>query len=117
MSDLHELLAGLRRDGDLEPFLDAIPYMRTLGLRASVREGDLVTHLPGGERLIGNPVLPAIHGGVVGAMLESTATWARASITRLGRRIANVQVQAWQESEDRPIAVAHCHFLLVSEPA
>lgn len=147
-SDLHELLAALRRDGEVDPLLDAIPYMRTLGLRASVRDGDLVTRLPGGERLIGNPVLPALHGGVVGAMLESTAilkvlrehdaravpktitltvdylrsarvveTFARASITRLGRRIANVQVQAWQDSEERPIAVAHCHFLLISEPA
>ena len=148
MTDLHELISGLRGEGDIDPLLDAIPYMRTLGLRASVRDGDLITRLPGAEQLIGNPMLPAIHGGVVGAMLESTAilkvlrehdaravpktitltvdylrsarvvdTSARASITRLGRRVANVQVRAWQETEERPIAVAHCHFLLQSDPA
>jgi uncharacterized protein (TIGR00369 family) len=148
MTDLVELLAALRNEGQLDALLDAIPYMRTLGLSAEVRDGDVVARLPGAEALIGNPMLPALHGGVVGAMLEATAilkvlrehdaravpktitltvdylrsarvveTWARATITRLGRRVANVQVQAWQDVEDRPIAVAHCHFLLQPDPA
>ena len=100
--------------------------------------------LPFAEHLIGNPVLPAIHGGVLGAFMEMTAlaqlsvsqglerqpkpidvtveylrsgrpltTFARASIKRLGRRIANVHVEAWQDTRAAPIASLHGHFLIV----
>lgn len=143
---LSDLFAELRRTGDFKPLLDAIPYIGLLGLSVDASEGDLRTCMRSSTRLIGNPILPALHGGTVGALLESTAilkllwesdlvalpktitltvdylrsaqladTWARASITRLGRRVANVQVCAWQEQEDRPIAVAHAHFLLRSQ--
>ncbi|ULQ46378.1 PaaI family thioesterase [Flagellatimonas centrodinii] len=37
---------------------------------------------------------------------------ARASITRHGRRLANVRVVAWQDDEARPVAAANTHFLL-----
>ncbi|MEO5640586.1 MAG: PaaI family thioesterase [Sphingomicrobium sp.] len=40
------------------------------------------------------------------------ATRARAEIIRLGRRIANLEVRAWQDDETRPIAVARLNFLL-----
>ena len=39
-------------------------------------------------------------------------TYARALIKKVGRRIANVQVEAWQEARGAPIAVLHGHFLL-----
>jgi uncharacterized protein (TIGR00369 family) len=39
-------------------------------------------------------------------------TLAKATITRLGRRVANLQVQAWQEDRSRPIASANALFLL-----
>lgn len=45
-----------------------------------------------------------------GGKLEPTR--ARAEIVRLGRRIANVEVRAWQEDESRPIALARMNFLL-----
>jgi acyl-coenzyme A thioesterase PaaI-like protein len=35
---------------------------------------------------------------------------ARAKIKRLGRRVANVHVEAWQEARARPIASLHGHF-------
>jgi uncharacterized protein (TIGR00369 family) len=143
--DLRAVLADVRKSRDFDRLLAAIPYVRLLGLRASVQDGDLIALLPGAQHLVGNPMLPALHGGTVGALLESTAilklllesdtpavpktitltvdylrsprvvdTSARAVITRLGRRVANVQVRAWQEHEDRPVAVAHAHFLLRS---
>jgi uncharacterized protein (TIGR00369 family) len=37
-------------------------------------------------------------------------TFARAQIKRLGRRVANVHVEAWQEARARPIAALHGHF-------
>jgi len=140
-----EALRTARASGELPKLLGAIPYLRLLGFSAEIRDCDLIVCMAGDPRLIGNPVLPALHGGTVGALLESTAilkllretdvmgvpktitltidylrsarvidTWARASITRFGRRVANVQMHAWQEQEDRPIAVAHAHFLLRS---
>jgi uncharacterized protein (TIGR00369 family) len=40
------------------------------------------------------------------------ATIACAEITRLGRRIANVAVRAWQAERGRPIAGANVNFLI-----
>jgi acyl-coenzyme A thioesterase PaaI-like protein len=39
-------------------------------------------------------------------------TYAKGTITKHGRRVANVRVDAWQDDRDRPIASAHAHFLL-----
>ena len=39
-------------------------------------------------------------------------TFAAATITRLGSRIANVESYAWQRSRDKPIATAHMNLLL-----
>ena len=43
-------------------------------------------------------------------------TLAKATVTRLGRRVANVAVSAWQEDRNRPVASAQLHFL-VTPPA
>lgn len=42
-------------------------------------------------------------------------TFARAHITRLGRRIANVRAEAWQASHDNPIALLQGNFMLRRE--
>ena len=39
-------------------------------------------------------------------------SYARAQIKRVGRRVANVHVDAWQEARARPIAALHGHFTL-----
>jgi uncharacterized protein (TIGR00369 family) len=39
-------------------------------------------------------------------------TFARASVTRHGRRIANVRAIAYQDDASRPVAAANAHFLL-----
>ena len=39
-------------------------------------------------------------------------SYARAQIKRVGRRVANVHVEAWQEARARPIAALHGHFTL-----
>ena len=43
---------------------------------------------------------------------ELIETRARAEIIRLGRRIANLEVRAWQDDEAKPIALARLNFLL-----
>ena len=130
----------------LNAVLARVPYARFLGVRAELAGDEMTAILPYAPHLIGNPILPALHGGVIGAFLEMTAlaqlsiarypngqglarqprpidvtveylrsgrpvdTFARAEIKRLGRRVANVHVEAWQEARGRPIAALHGHF-------
>ncbi|MFT4096357.1 MAG: hotdog domain-containing protein [Rhodoblastus sp.] len=46
------------------------PFARCLGIRIG---DDGVPVMPFSQRIIGNPILPAIHGGITGAFLETTA--------------------------------------------
>lgn len=127
----------------LEEFLQRVPYVRFLGMRAEVAGDEMTAILPYAEHLVGNIMLPALHGGVIGAFLEMTAlaqlsltqgstkvhktidvtieylrpgrpltTYARADLRKVGRRIANVHVEAWQEARSQPIAALRGHFLL-----
>jgi len=140
---LSDSVAMARQSGDLQVFIEAIPYLRFLGLRLELGAAGPVCRLPADQKLVGNPVLPALHGGVVGALLESSAiiqliwaaetdtipkiidlsvdylrsarvvdTFARATVTKLGRRVANVRAEAWQDDPAKPVAAAHAHFLL-----
>ena len=62
-----------RRDAALNALIDGIPYAQYLGIRFDRRGDELTALLPFDESLIGNPFLPAIHGGVTSAFLEITA--------------------------------------------
>jgi len=123
--------------------VDVIPYARFLGVEIERRDGALECVLPFRQEIVGNPALPAVHGGVLGAFLELTAllhllddsgservpkpitfsvdylrsagpatTRARAEIFKLGRRIANVRVVAWQDDRSRPVVAGNGKFLL-----
>ena len=39
-------------------------------------------------------------------------TFARGSLIKQGRRIANVRIEAWQDDPAKPCAAAHAHFLI-----
>jgi len=57
----------------MSALLDRLPYARFLGLRSD-QDGDALTvTMPFADRLIGNPMLPALHGGATAALLELTA--------------------------------------------
>ena len=138
-----ETIVEARRRGNFDILTEAIPYARYLGLSAALTDDRLVTSLPYRPDNLGNPELPALHGGVVGAFLELAGTfellwhlecmtipktvnfsvdylrpagpatsYARGVITRYGRRVVNVRVEAWQDDEARPIAHGHAHFLI-----
>jgi uncharacterized protein (TIGR00369 family) len=51
----------------------AIPYCRHLGLSVEQSGKSLVLVMPFAPHLVGNPVLPALHGGVIGSLLETAA--------------------------------------------
>lgn len=132
---------------NLDAFLQKVPYVRFLGMRVELAGDEMTAVLPFSQHLIGNPMLPALHGGAIGAFMELTAlaqlslaqpsqrvpktvditieylrsgraqdTYARAILRKVGRRVANVQVEAWQDSRSQPIAGLTGHFLLRTAP-
>jgi len=132
----------------LQAFLERAPYVRYLGMRAELAGDEMTAILPFADHLVGNPTIPAVHGGVLGAFMEMTAlaqlsviqqwkrapktidltveymrparaqaTFARAEVRRVGRRVANVHVVAWQDARAAPVAALRCHFLLAPEEA
>ncbi len=62
-----------RRDAALARMVEAVPYARFLGVGFERRGDELTAQLAYDEALIGNPILPALHGGAIGAFLEITA--------------------------------------------
>ena len=59
----------------LQLWLKKVPYAAYLGIRAEVHGNEILFILPQDKKLIGNPTLPAIHGGVVGAFMEQAAAF------------------------------------------
>jgi uncharacterized protein (TIGR00369 family) len=47
---------------------------------------------------------------------RALTTYARADLRKVGRRVANVHVEAWQDAREHPIAFLRGHFLL-SDPS
>lgn len=62
-----------QRDDVLDALAQTVPYNRFIGARFDRLGDELTGRMPFGEQLVGNPFLPAIHGGVTGAFLEITA--------------------------------------------
>ena len=59
-----------------EPVLagTSIPYVDYLGIRAAGADAAPLFRLPYQDKLIGNPQLPALHGGVIAGFAETAAT-------------------------------------------
>ena len=43
---------------------------------------------------------------------KATTLYAQCEITKQGKRVAHVLIEAWQEDRRKPVAVARAHFLL-----
>ena len=141
---LVDQLTAAKQANDFQALFELIPYAKFLGLTAALDGDELVTTMRYGDHLIGNPQLPALHGGTLGALLESAAifqllwnaetivlpktitltvdylrsggpvdTHARGIITRNGRRVTNVRMEAWQSDRATPVATAHAIFLVM----
>lgn len=62
-----------RRDAALKALVEGVPYIRFLGVQFDRRGDELTAMMPYDDKLIGNPLLPALHGGATAAFLEITA--------------------------------------------
>ena len=80
-----------RRNEALSQLIASIPYISFLGVDFDRRGDEITAILPFKDELIGNPSLPALHGGSVAAFLEISAiiglSWA----------------QIWHQIEDREL--------------
>ena len=62
-----------RRDGALRALVDGVPYIKFLGITFERRGDELTAILPFDEKLIGNPIIKALHGGATASFLEVTS--------------------------------------------
>lgn len=135
-----------RERGDFDAITGLVPYAGWLGIQMQHDDALPSFTLPFVPMLVGNPRLPAIHGGVTAAFMETAAllhlvyvldetrvpksidfsidylrsgqcldSHARCEVTRLGRRVAQVQICCWQADSARPVALARAHFLLTAD--
>lgn len=70
---LKEALLQARLHADYQPLIQRVPYARTLGMECLKLGDELVFRLPASQELIGNPVLPALHGGAIAGFMEHAA--------------------------------------------
>lgn len=142
-----EWLEYTRTQGDANALLGLVPYAQHIGVSVDSDAIGRVYRLAPRQENIGNVLLPALHGGVVAAFMETAAslelmlmaravrlpkvidfsidylksaglspTFARCEVLREGRRMANIQVSAWQGDEAEPVAKARLHLLLAEPP-
>jgi acyl-coenzyme A thioesterase PaaI-like protein len=62
-----------RRDLALSVIVSQVPYIKFLGVSFDRHGDELTSTMAFHEDLIGNPMLPALHGGATSAFLEVTA--------------------------------------------
>ena len=64
------VLQQVHETGDVAALISVIPYAETLGMSCERFGDDVIFTLPAKESNLGNPILPAIHGGVIGGFME-----------------------------------------------
>lgn len=70
---LEQLLKKVHETGDFTAIIELVPYMRLLGMQGRLNDGEIRFTLPFADYNIGNMMIPALHGGVIGGFMESAA--------------------------------------------
>ena len=70
---LRDAVTAVRETGDFTAIQEAIPYARFMGITAELVDDDVIGRMRYSEHLIGNASVPALHGGTLGALMESSA--------------------------------------------
>ena len=85
-----------RRDAMLQNLVAGVPYIGFLGIQFERHGDELTALLPYHDRNIGNPMIPALHGGVTAAFLEVAA------IIELSWAVTWEDMEAGNIAEDKP---------------
>lgn len=75
MSALRDAVRAAKASRDWSKLASAIPYAQWLGVSVAVVDDELVCSMRFDPKLIGNATIPALHGGTLGGLLESTAAF------------------------------------------
>jgi uncharacterized protein (TIGR00369 family) len=73
LEDFRSYVIDARTRRDPGALTRHIPYALFMGISAELVDGELRGVMTYAPHLIGNSALPALHGGTLGALLESTA--------------------------------------------
>lgn len=57
----------------IDALLKSNPYLSHLGIEFEINDGMVLGRVPFKQDLVGNPMIPAIHGGVIAASMELVA--------------------------------------------
>lgn len=90
-----------RRDAALAWLTGGVPYIGFLGMQFDRRGDEVTAILPFQAMLIGNPMLPALHGGATAAFLEVTAIISL-SFASLWQGIEDGQISDFRGLPDLP---------------
>ncbi|MDE0746480.1 MAG: PaaI family thioesterase [Porticoccaceae bacterium] len=71
--EISQVIIAARQAKKPQMILDLIPYSSFIGTQAKVEKEAVIYWLERRSSNIGNPSLPAIHGGVIGGFLELSA--------------------------------------------
>lgn len=147
MSRLMDLAVEAREVNEPQRLCDMVPYAGLLGIACrEVEAGSLLFELPFKDDNVGNTMLPALHGGVIGAFMEHAAVtqllWNRETTSlpklidfsidylRPGKpELLFARCRVWRQGSrvanvaveswqdsERTVATARMHFLL-SQPS
>ncbi len=72
MNDKSELLKAVDAEDYLQ-LVSLVPYADYLGMKINRHTSGLQYLMPFREALLGNPVLPSLHGGVIAGFMENAA--------------------------------------------
>ncbi|KEQ13105.1 PaaI family thioesterase [Endozoicomonas numazuensis] len=72
-SAFREVLLQARSTSDYSRLTGLLPYARKIGMHCQSLGDDALFVLPENKENTGNPVLPALHGGVLGGFMEMSA--------------------------------------------
>lgn len=85
-----------RRDAALQRLVGQVPYIQFLGIEFERHGDELTAVMPFSEQNIGNPMIPALHGGATAAFLEVAA------IIELSWAMTWEDMEAGKVSHDSP---------------
>ena len=73
MMNLIKTINDARENKSFSEIIEVVPYARLIGMKVMTLGDELVFHLPALASNIGNPTLPALHGGCIGGFMENAA--------------------------------------------
>lgn len=73
MVNVIEAIQSAKKERDFAAVMARVPYAKLIGMQGMSIGDELLFILPASENNIGNPTLPAIHGGCIGGFMENAA--------------------------------------------